>query len=240
VKLSIVTTRLFILTFVAWAVLVFRRPHSGQALHGTILGTITDSSHAVVGGVRVTVTEAENQLPPLESSNGKRLFRLLEPRSGYIRIEVEHPGFRKGGSNGHRPHTEHHNSRGRRIDPGRGNGTVDVTAGAALLQTDRADTGGKIEGAQLADAHASQPQLPALLMLVPGVQKSYGRTRRFQFPGASAVGRERLDQRNNYLIEGIDNNVENLTGIIPPPDAIATVDVSTTNYDPEFGRRVAR
>ena len=45
-----------------------------------------------------------------------------------------------------------------------------------------------------------------------------------------------LDHRNNYMIEGLDNNVEDLTGIIPPADAIANVDVSTTNYDPELGR----
>ena len=35
-----------------------------------------------------------------------------------------------------------------------------------------------------------------------------------------------LDQRNNYMIEGLDNNVEDLTGIIPPADAIANVDVT--------------
>ena len=45
-----------------------------------------------------------------------------------------------------------------------------------------------------------------------------------------------LDHRNNYMLEGLDNNVEDLTGIIPPADAIANVDVSTTNYDPELGR----
>ena len=43
---------------------------------------------------------------------------------------------------------------------------------------------------------------------------------------------------NNFQIEGIDNNVENndLTGIVPPVESIQTVDVSTTNYDAEFGR----
>ena len=74
-------------------------------------------------------------------------------------------------------------------------------------------------------------------MLVPGVQKPYRSNSAFynsQEHLQSVVNG--LDQRNNYLIEGIDNNVENLTGIIPPPDAIATVDVSTTNYDPEYGR----
>src|SRR4029077_20076412 len=45
-----------------------------------------------------------------------------------------------------------------------------------------------------------------------------------------------LDQQNNYMLEGVDNNVENLTGIIPPADAIASVDLTPTTYDPELGR----
>jgi hypothetical protein len=77
----------------------------------------------------------------------------------------------------------------------------------------------------------------ALLEIVPGVQKSYRSNSAFfnsQEHLQSVVNG--LDQRNNYMIEGLDNNVENLTGIIPPADAIANVDVSTTNYDPELGR----
>ena len=76
-----------------------------------------------------------------------------------------------------------------------------------------------------------------MLEIVPGVQKSYRDHSAFynsQEHLQSVVNG--LDHRNNYMIEGLDNNVEDLTGIIPPADAIANVDVSTTNYDPEFGR----
>jgi hypothetical protein len=48
-----------------------------------------------------------------------------------------------------------------------------------------------------------------------------------------------LDRLNNFMIEGIDNNIEqdnNLTAIVLPADAIAAIDVSTTTYDPEMGR----
>jgi hypothetical protein len=41
------------------------------------------------------------------------------------------------------------------------------------------------------------------------------------------------------MIEGIDNNIEqdnNLTAIVLPADAIGSIDVSTSAYDPELGR----
>src|SRR5258708_28858284 len=77
----------------------------------------------------------------------------------------------------------------------------------------------------------------SVLEIVPGVQKSYRDHSAFfnsQEHLQSVVNG--LDHRNSYMLEGLDNNVEDLTGIIPPADAIANVDVSTTNYDPELGR----
>jgi len=59
----------------ALVVLVFpAAPLHGQALYGTILGTITDSSHAVVGGVRVTATETETNFHRSENSNESGFF----------------------------------------------------------------------------------------------------------------------------------------------------------------------
>ena len=226
------------LTLLVFAVLVIQTiPADGQALYGTILGTITDSSHAVVGGVRVTVTEAETNFRRSESSNESGFFVFSNLDPGTYRVEVEHPGFRKVVRTdiGLTPNTTIRADV--ELTPGEVTETIDVTAGAPLLQTDRADTGGKIEGPQLQMPMLHNRNYQGLLMLIPGVQKSYRSNSAFfnsQEHLQSVVNG--LDQRNNYLIEGIDNNVENLTGIIPPPDAIATVDVSTTNYDPEFGR----
>ncbi|MBI3682123.1 MAG: TonB-dependent receptor, partial [Acidobacteria bacterium] len=44
-------------------------------------------------------------------------------------------------------------------------------------------------------------------------------------------------QFNNFQIEGIENKIDNgnLTALVPPAEAIQTVDVSTSNFDPEFG-----
>src|SRR5215469_6006809 len=209
-----------------------------QTLKGTLLGTITDSSQAVVSGVNVSITEINTNFHRTEISNqeGFYVFANLDP--GNYRIEAEHPGFRKVIRAGVdlTPNTT------ARIDmeltPGAVSEVVDVTAEAPLLQTDRSDTSAKIE-----DQHLNTMPLlnnrnyQNLLLVVPGVQRAYRSNSAFfnsQEHLQSVVNG--LDQRNNYMIEGVDNNVENLTGIIPPADAIATVDVSTTNYDPELGR----
>src|SRR6266566_3342776 len=213
-------------------------PLWGQTLKGTILGTLTDSSHAVVPNAQVAITDVNTNFHRTETSNdsGFYVFANLDP--GKYRVEVEHPGFRKVVRSDIDLSSNTTIRADLELTPGVVSEVVDVTAGAQLLQTDRADTGGKIDNQQLDTMPMTHNRnYQNLLLLVPGVQRSYRSNSAFfnsQEHLQSVVNG--LDQRNNYLIEGVDNNVENLTGIIPPADAIASVDVSTTNYDPELGR----
>src|SRR5215467_3543906 len=210
----------------------------GQTLKGTILGTITDTTQAAVSGVHVSVTEVNTNFQRTGVSNveGFYVFANLDP--GNYRIEAEHPNFRKV----IRSDIELTPNTTARIDMELTLGTVSevvhVTAETPMLQTDRSDTGSKIENQQLNTMPLlNNRNYQNLLLVVPGVQRAYRSNSAFfnsQEHLQSVVNG--LDQRNNYMIEGVDNNVENLTGIIPPADAIATVDVSTTNYDPELGR----
>jgi hypothetical protein len=210
----------------------------GQTLKGTILGTITDSSHAVVSGAQISVTEINTNFHRTELTNeeGFYVFANLDP--GNYRIEALHPGFRKMMRAGIDLTPNSTARLDLELTPGDVSEVINVTAEASLLQTDRSDTGGKIENQQLNTMPLlNNRNYQNLLLVVPGVQRSYRSNSAFfnsQEHLQSVVNG--LDQRNNYMIEGVDNNVENLTGIIPPADAIATVDVSTTNYDPELGR----
>ena len=220
------------------AIILSTVPVSGQTSNGTILGTITDSSRAVMANVQVSLTETGTNTHRTDSTNAQGYFVFPNLAPGTYRVDVEQPGFQKTVRSdiGLEANTTV------RVDlqmtPGAVTETVDVTSEAPVLKTDRADTGGQITSQAL----DTMPMLhnrnyQALLEIVPGVQKSYRSNSAFfnsQEHLQSVVNG--LDQRNNYMIEGLDNNVENLTGIIPPADAIANVDVSTTNYDPELGR----
>ena len=70
-------------------------PTRGQTLKGTLLGTITDSTQAVVPAVQVSLTETNTNFHLTQTTNesGFYVFANLDP--GNYRVEVEHTGFRK-------------------------------------------------------------------------------------------------------------------------------------------------
>jgi len=213
-------------------------PVCGQTVKGTILGTITDSSHGVIPGVQVALTETNTNSHRTETTNDSGFFAFANLDPGEYRIDVEHPGFRKTVRSAIALDANTTVRADLQLTPGAVTETVDVTALAPLLKTDRADSGGQIEDQSLnAMPLLHNRNYQSLLELIPGVQQSYRDHSAFfnsQEHLQSVVNG--LDHKNNYMLEGLDNNVEDLTGIIPPADAISTVDVSTTNYDPELGR----
>src|SRR4051794_33937897 len=87
----------FIAASVGCAVLAMlaASPAFGQALKGTILGTVSDPSHAVMPGVEVNVTEVNTNFRRAVTTNefGFYAFANLDP--GTYRIDIQHTGFGK-------------------------------------------------------------------------------------------------------------------------------------------------
>ena len=213
---------------------------SAQVLKGQILGTITDPSGGVIPGASVILTETNTGVAREGETNesGLYVFPNLDP--GMYQVEVALDGFNTAvrGDIGLTPNTTIRINL--ELSPGAVTETVTVTGAAPVLQTDRADTSVKIETRQL-------QQLPllfnrnyqGLMTLVPGV----GRLRRphSQFYNSQDSLAVRVNgqgrQYNNFQIEGIENKIDNgnLTALVPPAEAIQTVDISTSNFDPEFG-----
>ncbi len=230
--------RLFVLLLCGLALVT---PAAAQVLKGQILGAITDQSGAVVPGVKLTITETRTNFQRTVDTNeaGNYFFVNLDP--GDYRVEAEKQGFSKTLRTG----VELQPNTTARVNfelvPGAVTQTVDVSATATpLLQTDRADTGGKIEAAQL----VNMPMLynrnyQGLLVLVPGVGRPSRQHSEFYNSHDSLSVRVNGQGRqfNNFQIEGIENKIDNgnLTALVPPAEAIETVDVSTSNFDPEFG-----
>jgi hypothetical protein len=214
----------------------------GQVLKSTILGTITDSSGSVVPNAQVMVTETGTNVSRTIATNDSGLYTFANLDPGIYRVDVEHAGFRKIS----RSSIDVPPNNTVRIDlelvPGAITEIVDVTGEAAILKTDRADTGGQLEVLQLqAIPLASNRNYQGLLMTIPGTggraMREHSEFYNSQDNLSNRVnGQERA--ATSFMIEGVDNNIEtgNLTAIIPPIEAIQTVDVNTSNYDSEFGR----
>jgi hypothetical protein len=212
-----------------------------QAVNGTIVGNVTDASGAAVPSAKITVTETKTGVGRSSESNesGNWVFPNMEP--GTYKVSVERTGFRTAVKEG----VELLVNTTARVDlilqPGQVNESVTITADAALLQTDRADVGRKIETAQLANLPTGYSRsFQSLLNLVPGTTRSFQPHSEFfnsqgslttQVNGVSRLG-------NNVQFEGVDNNQRTglLTALVPPIEALQTVDVSTSNYEAELGR----
>ncbi|MEP7362157.1 MAG: TonB-dependent receptor [Acidobacteriota bacterium] len=205
------------------------------------MGTVKDASGAVIPGATVKLTDVRTnfQRASLTGDSGGYVFVNLDP--GLYRVDVEHQGFNKASK------TEidlQPNTTARvnfELVPGAVTESISVSASAApLLQTDRADTGGRIEQKTL----QNMPLLfnrnyQGLLMLIPGVGKPFRPHSVFYNSQDSLSVRVNGQGRqfNNFQIEGIENKIDNgnLTALVPPAEAIQNVDISTSNFDPEFG-----
>src|SRR5665213_4388769 len=119
--------------------------------------------------------------------------------------------------------------------------TVTVTTAPPLLQTDRADISTKIESQEVVDMPlGTNRNFQSLLNLVPGTAPAVFQHSQF-FNASSSLQTEANGlprQGNLYQIEGIDDDERTglLQIIIPPAEAIQSVDISTNNFEAELGR----
>src|SRR5579872_2475020 len=117
-----------------------------QVDKGTLLGTVSDSSQAVIPQTVIRVTEVNTGVTRsvITNENGNWTIPLLDP--GTYRVEGEHQGFKKGIREGI-PLVANSNVRvDISLELGSVNESVDVVASdAPILQTDRADVSQKIE-----------------------------------------------------------------------------------------------
>jgi len=214
---------------------------SAQAVTGTLLGNITDSSGAAVPGVTVTATEVDTTVSRTAVSNEAGHYTFPSIQNGKYTITAELQGFKKVS----RPNIEVAVNTTVRVDltleVGAVTEAVNVSAESPVLQTDRTDTGRIIESKMVTDIPLTfNRNFQALLVTVPGATRPHREHSQF-FNSQDSLSTEVNGQSrlaNNTMIEGLDDNQKTglLQVIIPAADALETVSVTTSNYDAEFGR----
>src|SRR5437016_3117597 len=223
--------------------IVFPKPNGhAQAVNATLVGNITDSSGAMIGGATVSIQETSTGIGRVTTTNssGNYTFPNLPP--GTYSVTAEMPGFK----NQIRPNVGLAVNSTVRVDialqPGAVNETLEVTAASPPLQTDRSDVGHKIEAVQVEElpVGGANRNFQGLLALVPGTVRPHRDHSEF-FNAQDTLSVEVNGQSrefNQLMIEGV--NDDERTGLlqiyVPPAEAIETVDVSTSNYTAEFGR----
>ena len=240
-RLKLMSLAVLLLTFLAAFSPQFCEPAMGQAVNATLLGTVTDSSGAAVGNARVTVTETNTGITHTSQTNesGNYVFPDLPP--GTYTVTTELTGFKRASRVGIDLVVNSSERVDLVLEPGNVTDTVTVEGEAPILQTERADTGRKLDTVLTENVPlGTNRNYQNLLNIVPGTTRATPQHSQF-FNASSSLQTEvngQLREGNNYQIEGIDNNERTglLQILVPPLEAIETVDVSTSNYDAELGR----
>src|SRR5258708_25607753 len=221
--------------------LAFSGPGVGQAVNATLLGTVTDSSGAAVANAKVLVTETNTGIGRTSETNdsGNYVFPDLPP--GTYRVTAELSGFKRESRAG----IDLIVNSTERIDlvlqPGNVSETITVEVETPILQTERADTGRKLESVLTENVPlGTNRNFQNLLNIVPGTTRATFQHSQF-FNASSSLQTEvngQLRQGNNYQIEGIDDNQPTglLHILIPPLQPTHTAALSTSNFDAELGR----
>ena len=212
-----------------------------QAVTGTLLGNVTDSSGAAVPGATVTATEVQTNISRTAVTNESGYYLFASLQNGTYTVSAELEGFKRV----QRQNVKVDVNTTVRVDlpleVGQMTESVTVAAETPLLQTDRTDTGRIIESKMVAELPLTfNRNFQSLVMTVPGVTRPHREHSQF-FNSQDSLRFEVNGQpgmASTTLIEGLDNNHKTglLQVIIPAADALETVNVTTSNYDAEFGR----
>lgn len=212
-----------------------------QAVKGTLLGNVRDASGLSIPGATVKITEVATNISYDAITNATGYYIFANLKDGTYRVEAELTGFKKTVREGVVIQVNVTVRVDFKMEVGNLTETVNVTAEAPLLQTDRADTGRTITSIQIQEVPlGNNRNFQNLLVTVPGATRPYRPHSEFfnaqDSLSTNVNGQSRL--ANNVQLEGIDDNHRTglLTTLIPSAEALDAVNITTSNYDAEFGR----
>ena len=220
-------------------------PARAQSVYGSIFGTVTDKTGAVVPGATVTVTdEAKGTVETaITNDTGDYNISHLVPDSYDLKIEIK--GFDTFISKGItvQADTSPRVDASLKVASGTGE-TITVEADSVpQLKTDRADVSTVFDQQQVQDLPVPDQNYANLQLLLPGAQllgwshaadENPQASRQIQVDGQAFGGVA-------YELDGTDNQ-DPILGIIvinPALDSITEAKITTQNFDAEFGKAVA-
>lgn len=211
-----------------------------QTSRGTLTGTVTDSSNAVVVDATVKLTEAATGVSRQTSTNAAGIYRFDAVDLGTYKLSIEAKGFASQSQTGIQVQAAHTLNIDVSLKVGSSAETVTVEANAGQIQLDTSEQtrGGHFESRTIEDLPITGRDSLTLALLVPGVTKSTGNSINQDGTFSFAVNGQR-PRGNNFLIDGVENNDISVTGpafVITNPDAVNEVAIQTADFSAEFGR----
>jgi hypothetical protein len=238
------TTRRWLLPILLLAVLLMTATVRGQVLYGTLTGTVTDKTGAVVPKLTVTLTNQATGEIRTEITSGVGEYRFGDVLPGAYTVSVGRSGnFGAFSENG----VVVELNREVRIDivlqPASVNQTISVNDTAPTLQTETADVNSEITETQLSQlplTSSAGRSFQALYTIIPGAADVQEKNSTASNPSrAMSVNVNGMNYNGNTTrIDGAMNYygwLPYLIAYVPPAESIATVNLDTNSFNAEQG-----
>ena len=210
----------------------------------TVVGTVRDTSEAVVPAAQVTLTAVETGISTVRLSNDDGNYEFAAVRPGLYVITSEKPGFAAALVDQVQVQVGARLRIDLRMPVGQLSEKVEVSASQPLVETDTSQRGQVITGTQIRALPLISREYSSLALLTTGVKLAGSSLTTGNTPREGAFNVNGLRSTfNNFLIDGIDNNAYGTSNqgfsnqvMQPPPDAIGEFKVVTNNMSAEYGR----
>jgi len=227
---------------------------TAQTTSGTIAGTVTDQSGAVVPGAKITLTDeaTKDSREATGSDSGEFVFAALRP--GTYSISIEKAGFQGFRQNGIVLSQAERVSLGNlRLTVGQSSESVTITGEAPPISTENADTAPALNQVQINSIPIAGRDVMNLLRVLPGVGSmtmgSWGEIAANDPAGSASnggqfgsfspnVGGARLFW-NTVTVDGQVGSNPDFPGLFMSAismDAVAEAKIISHNYTAEYGR----
>ena len=218
-------------------------PARAQVTTGSILGSVHDSTGAVVAGASVTITDTgKGTVTKVQTdSDGSYNVGFLIP--GTYDVSVEMTGFKRSVSNNLVVDIDQKARVDFALQTGGVTETIEVNTTPPLIRLDSSELGDVVGKTQVQNLPLNGRNFVQLTYLVPGVTagqagENIGGSSSFNPRAASnfnSLGSQA--NSNGYLVDGIIDNeyTFNTVMVQPSVESIAEFKVLTGSYSAEFG-----
>jgi len=226
-------------SLLAGLILVSVRPAQAQLLQGSITGNVTDASQAAVAGAKVVATEQTTNFTRDTTTNSAGVYNLPTMPPGSYNVTVTAPSFQTSTITGVRVSPEEVTRTNVVLTIGQLSQTVEVTAEANTLQTDRAEIRDDVGSRALENVPVPIGRnYQNLFITLPGVSPP---TNANSFTanaqrGLTFVVNGGLAGYNSIRVDGtgtFDMTANNEAQYTPALEAIENVSISGNSFDAE-------
>jgi hypothetical protein len=225
----------------AGLVFLVATPALAQKITGTIRGTVTDPTGAVIQGAKVTVTNEGTGLTRSMTTTEAGIYSFAELPVGSYKIQVEHSGFKSEVRTNVVLNVADARAVDLQLQPGEVSEIITVESTAVAVKTVGGDVSGLVSGEEARTLPLNGRNFMQLTLIQPGVNaidglntidKGLGSGSDISVSGGSVT--------NNYWMVDGANNIDLGSGrtilVYPSVDAIEEFKIQRNNYGAEFGQ----